>query len=164
MNEKNIREKYTKITKTLIKKKLTISTMESCSAGQIASLLTDTEGSSAIMKGAFITYCNEAKVMQGVSGEIIEKYGVYSKETAEAMAKACADAYGADIGIGITGTFGNIDENNSDSCPGKVYFAISFSGDICSYKIDIPAQKSRFEYKLAAADSVADKLIGLLPA
>lgn len=47
--------------------------------------------------------------MQGVPAEVIGKYTVYSKETAEAMARACADAYKADIGIGVTGTMGNID-------------------------------------------------------
>ena len=65
---------------------MTITTMESATSGQIASLITDTEGSSAILKGAFITYCNEAKIMQGVPAEILDKYTVYSKETAEAMA------------------------------------------------------------------------------
>ena len=75
------------LTKLLIEKKLTITTMESATSGQIASLITDTEGSSAVLKGAFVTYCNEAKIMQGVPAEIIDKYTVYSTQTAEAMAK-----------------------------------------------------------------------------
>ena len=123
--EKQIREKYEKITKTLIEKRLTITTMESCTAGMVASLLTDTEGSSAVLRGAFITYSNEAKIMQGVPAEIIEKYGVYSEETARAMAAACRKAYGADFGIGVTGTMGNADPENNDSVPGEVYFAIA---------------------------------------
>ena len=79
---------------------MTITTMESATSGQIASLITDTEGSSAVLKGAFVTYCNEAKIMQGVPAEIIDKYTVYSTQTAEAMAKACTAVYQADIGIG----------------------------------------------------------------
>ena len=51
--------------------------------------------------------------MQGVPAEVIGKYAVYSKETAEAMARGCADAYKADIGIDVTGTMGNIDPANS---------------------------------------------------
>ena len=51
--------------------------------------------------------------MQGVPAEVIGKYTVYSKETAEAMARGCADAYKADIGIDVTGTMGNIDPANS---------------------------------------------------
>ena len=63
--EKKVRDKFRFITKTLIEKELTITTMESCTSGFIASLLTDTEGSSAIFRGAFVTYSNEAKIMQG---------------------------------------------------------------------------------------------------
>lgn len=108
-NESDIRHDYRKLTKLLIERGMTITTMESATSGQIASLITDTEGSSAVLKGAFVTYCNEAKIMQGVPAEILEKYTVYSKETAEAMAKACAKAYKANIGIGVTGTMGNAD-------------------------------------------------------
>ena len=98
-NESDIIKDYHNLTKLLIEKNMTITTMESATSGQIASLITDTEGSSAILKGAFITYCNEAKIMQGVPAEILDKYTVYSKETAEAMAKACAKTYNANIGI-----------------------------------------------------------------
>ena len=107
-HEADIRNDYRKLTKLLIEKNLTITTMESATSGQIASLITDTEGSSAVLKGAFVTYCNEAKIMQGVPAEVLDTYTVYSKETAEAMARACAEAYNADIGIGVTGTMGNI--------------------------------------------------------
>jgi len=51
--------------------------------------------------------------MQGVDPDILEKYSVYSEETAIEMAKACAKTYQTMIGIGITGTMGNIDPNNS---------------------------------------------------
>ena len=65
--EENVREKYDNLVKYLIKSNISITTMESCTAGQIASLLTDTSGSSAIIKGAFISYSNEAKIRLGVS-------------------------------------------------------------------------------------------------
>ena len=155
-------DKYEKITKTLIERNMTISTMESCTAGLIASLLTDTEGSSAILKGAFVTYSNMAKIKQGVPAKIIEEKGVYSADTAEAMARACKDAYGADVGIGITGTFGNLDPNNSDSEAGVVYFAIDFKGEVLSRKCTLEYCKSRYEYKLLAADYVADTFLELM--
>lgn len=43
-NEREIRNDYRKITETLIEKGKTITTMESCTSGLIASLITDTEG------------------------------------------------------------------------------------------------------------------------
>ncbi len=158
--EANIRNDYRKLTKLLIEKKMTVTTMESATSGQIASLITDTEGSSAVLRGAFITYCNEAKIMQGVPAEIIGKYTVYSKETAEAMARACVNAYKADIGIGVTGTMGNVDPNNPEaSVPGQVYFAIGVNGEIKSYHIELKPQPTRLAYKLAVAKEIYDVLM-----
>ena len=156
-HEADIRNDYRKLTKLLIEKNLTITTMESATSGQIASLITDTEGSSAVLKGAFVTYCNEAKIIQGVPAEVLDTYTVYSKETAEAMARACTEAYNADIGIGVTGTMGNIDPSNPDaSVPGQVYFAI---GEIQSYYIELEPQPTRLAYKLAVAKEIYDELM-----
>lgn len=58
-------------------KGITISTMESITSGLVASLITDTEGSSAVLKEAFITYSNEAKIREGVSAGVIRRYSVY---------------------------------------------------------------------------------------
>ena len=156
--EKNVRVKFRHITKTLIEKKLTITTMESCTSGLVASLLTDTEGSSAVMKGAFVTYSNEAKIQQNVPAEVIEKYGVYSEETAVEMAKASQRAYKADIAVGVTGTMGNVDPANNDSTPGEVFFAIAHGESAPSFHIFVPAQGSRYEYKLYVADAIADEI------
>ena len=158
--EAAIRNDYRKLTKLLIEKNLTITTMESATSGQIASLITDTEGPSAVLKWACVTYCNEAKIMQGVPAEVLDKYTVYSKETAEAMARACTEAYNADIGIGVTGTMGNIDLANPDaSVPGQVYFAIGIKGEIQSYYVELDPQPSRLAYKLAVAKEIYDALI-----
>lgn len=161
--EQEIRNDYRSITKLLIEKKLTITTMESATSGQIASLITDTEGASAVMKGAFVTYSNEAKILQGVPAEIIDTYSVYSAETAKEMAKACRASYGANIGIGVTGTMGNVDPANTEaSVPGEVYFALCVNGDVSDYHITLAPQPSRFAYKLAVAKEIADVLMPLL--
>lgn len=162
MDETIVRKKYSKITKFLIRNQLQITTMESCTSGLVASLLTDTEGASAIFKGAFITYSNEAKIQQGVPKEIIDKFGVYSEETASAMAEAARRAYNASISIGITGTMGNIDPANNDSTPGEIFFAISYQDTTTSYSANIPYQESRYDYKLCVADLIADQLISML--
>ncbi len=162
-DEHAVRKDYAILTKRLIENNLTITTMESATSGQIASLITDTEGASAIFKGAFITYCNEAKLMQGVPAEILDEYTVYSKETAAAMAKACAKAYNADIGIGVTGTMGNVDPANPDaSSPGQVYFAIDLKGNTEAYYIELEPQPTRLSYKLAVAKEIYDVLIKMI--
>lgn len=136
--------------------------MESATSGQVASLITDTEGSSAIMKGAFITYSNEAKICQGVPAETIATYGVYSRETARAMAVACRKAYGADLSIGVTGTMGNVDPVNADSVPGQVYFALDIEGKVKDYYRELPPQDSRYGYKLLVAKEIVEQLLPLV--
>ena len=161
MTEAEVRGKYEALTKRLIEKGITITTMESCTAGQVASLITDTEGSSAILKGAFITYSNQAKILQGVPAEVIGKYGVYSEQTAAAMAAACRKCYGADIGLGVTGSFGNVDPNNRDSVPGRVFFAIESVQGTSHETLELPPQKDRHAYKLYTAGLIADRLLAL---
>ncbi len=156
--EKEVREKYDRLVKHLIKSNISVTTMESCTAGQIASLLTDTPGSSAILKGAFVTYSNEAKIRMGVSEEILNGYGVYSKETAAEMARACREFYDADTGIGVTGSFGNADPNNKDRVPGEVFFAISTREGTESFYCEVPEQPSRLYYKLYMANVIADEI------
>ncbi len=162
--EASVRRKYEALTKFLIARSITVTTMESCTSGQLASLITDTEGASAVLKGAFVTYSNEGKIREGVPAQTIEQYGVYSVETAAAMAKACRTAYRADIGIGITGSFGNVDPNNPDSVPGEVYFAFDTGEGTKEYHCSVPAQSDRFSYKLYMADLVADRLKEVLGA
>ena len=111
-----------KIIHKLIDAHRTISTMESCTAGLIASTITDTEGASAIFPGGYVTYLNETKVFIGVDKNVIAQYGVYSKECAEEMAKTVQKKMKTDIAIGITGTTGNLDPNNADSVQGVAFF------------------------------------------
>lgn len=155
--EHKVREKYRKLTLYLIEKGLFVTAMESCTGGMIASLITDTEGASSIIKGAFVTYSNEAKIRMGVPAEVIKEHTVYSKETAMAMAASCADLYDADIGIGITGTFGNPDPSTPSSVR-KVYFAFCCRGKCEAFEVQLREMPTRHEYKLLAASEVCDRL------
>ncbi|MBR1560766.1 MAG: CinA family protein [Clostridia bacterium] len=150
---------WREVTLTLIRRGQTISTMESCTGGLIASLITDTEGASEVLKGAFVTYCNAAKVMQGVPAEVIERYGVYSVETAEAMARACKRAYAADIGVGVTGTLGRPDPNNSDSVPGQVWYAVVRDGRTVTEALALPPLDSRAACKRYVAEKIGAALL-----
>lgn len=159
-----IQKKYNKITQLLIAKNMEITTMESCTSGLIATLLTNVENSSRILKGAFVTYSNQAKIMQGVNENVIKENGVYSFETALSMAKACMQAYDADIGIGITGVFGNIDPNNKEGRVGTVFIAITHPLYEHQIKIEIPENLNRFQSKLYVANEIAEQLMMMLEA
>ena len=161
-DQAKVREEYGKLTRLLIERKVSIATMESCTGGMIASLLTDTEGSSEVFRGSYVTYSNEAKVQSGVPKETVERFGVYSAETAASMAEACRNALKTEIGLGITGSFGNADPANADSVPGEVFFAIATSNGTKGFHCSIPRQSSRLAYKFYIADVVSGKLFDMI--
>ena len=153
---------YSEIAKSLIEKGYSISTMESCTSGLIATLLTNESGASAIIKGAFVTYSNEAKIMQGVDPNCIEKYSVYSIETAIEMAKACRKNYDTYIGIGVTGIIDRPDPNNKTDNK-NIYYAIVFGSDCITNTVSIPENiTDRFDRKLYVANNIGIHLSDLL--
>ena len=153
---KNNDKLYKGITESLIKHNLTISTMESCTAGLIATLLTNTEGTR--LKGAFVTCSNEATIMQGVSEECITKNGVYSIETAVEMARACKKAYNSNIGIGITGSIDRPNTNNYNI----IYYAIIINNKVFTGKYIPDSNIERFRQKNYIANHIGIDLIVML--
>ena len=151
-----------KIVKKLIDNKLTIATMESCTGGGIVNEITNISGASAVMKESFITYCNEAKIKHGVPKEVIEKYTVYSKETAIKMAKAAKKEADSDIAIGITGQLGRIDPNNPVEKLNHVWFAIIDGNDNIVNKEIVVQDDDRIKQKEYAINEVANVLINLV--
>lgn len=149
------------VTKKLIERNITISTMESCTSGLLCSTLTNTEGASSVVIGGYITYCNEQKVRCGVPKEIIDTFGVYSLECAKFMALAAKKNSKSDIAIGVTGSLGNIDVNNKDSVVGDVYYGIASDDGIFVSKIKLPEDilfKGREEQKKYVVEIVLGKL------
>lgn len=161
-NELVIRDKYKLLVEKLISMKKTISTMESCTGGLIASLITDHEGASNVLKEAFVTYSNEAKIKQGVPEEYIKDFGVYSYEVSLKMCSVSKENTGSDISIGITGTFANADPNNNDSVPGLVFYTIYYDGDYYQHQLNVPTDKDRYNSKLFVADKIVDTFLAII--
>ena len=152
-----------RIINSLIERQITISTMESCTSGMIASMITDTSGASAVFPGGFVTYLNETKVFAGVDEKIIQEYGVYSGECAKAMAETVREKLNTDIGIGITGTTGNLDPNNADSVQGQAFFSIVWEESVFVDEIHVDVTgKSRHGIKQLYADRVFEKLAEII--
>ena len=151
------------VIKTLIEKQTTISTMESCTSGLIASMITDTEGASAIFPGGYVTYSNKTKMLVGVDEQVLRQYGVYSRECAQAMAKTIQEKLHTDISIGVTGTTGNVDPNNADSVQGKMFFCIRIQNMPYTYEVNTEVTGgSRHEIKQFYADQIFEKLSDLI--
>jgi len=85
----------------------TVGVGESCTGGLLGARLTARAGSSAYVLGSVAAYHDRAKTsLLGVPPELIEAHGAVSAEVAEALADGARRAFGADVGIGLTGIAG----------------------------------------------------------
>ncbi len=83
---------------------MTVSTAESCTGGRIAAAITAESGASRYFEGGVVAYQNEVKErMLGVPAEMIEKYGVVSREVAEEMVKGACRLFHTDYALASTG-------------------------------------------------------------
>ena len=91
----------------LIEKGERMATVESCTGGGIAKLMTDLAGSSAVFECGFVTYSNESKQqMVDVSSQALEKFGAVSEQVAAEMASGALKKANAGITVSVTGIAG----------------------------------------------------------
>lgn len=147
------------LVKKLVSQKITISTMESCTGGGVANSITNIEGASEILKFSAVTYSNEFKIKMGVSSEIIDKYSVYSMETAEEMSKNISKFTGSILGVGITGKLNRVDINNPYGEDNVVFVSIydSRTKNFLNAKVEA-VRGSRKENK----ELVIEKIISMI--
>ena len=114
-----------KIGTLLSQRKLKLATVESCTGGSLAKLITDVPGASEWFDCGFITYSNESKVrFVNVPEELIVQNGAVSQKVALAMAKGALDVTGVDIAISTTGIAGP-DGGSLDKPVGTVCFGFA---------------------------------------
>ena len=85
----------------------TVSTVESCTGGLLAEMMTDVAGASAVFPGGFVTYCNLAKTeLAGVPAAMIEQHSPVSEPVAIAMAEGARERLHTDFALAVTGVAG----------------------------------------------------------
>jgi len=93
--------------RALLEAKKTVAIAESCTAGLIAALFTETPGSSAALLEGAVVYSNEAKVRAcNVRPETLQAHGAVSAQVAAELAAGIRARSGADIGLAVTGIAG----------------------------------------------------------
>lgn len=115
----------------------TISTMESCTGGFLANSITNIEDSSKVFKFGAVTYSNEYKIKMGVDSNIIDKYTVYSIETAISMSKVICSFTNSDYGVGITGKLNKQDDSNPYGSNNVVYVSVYDKSEDKTYTMTI---------------------------
>ena len=149
--------------KILTEKNKTISTMESCTGGFIANEITNAPGASNVFKFGAVTYSNEYKIKLGVDKDIIDRYTVYSIETAKEMSKKISDYTNSNLGIGITGKLNRADENNNFGNNNEVFICV-YDRSADKYHISslFVKEQSRKDNKLLIANEVINILKSIL--
>ena len=93
--------------KLLIRKKIKISVVESCTGGLLASAITSISGASKIFNLGLITYSNQAKIkILRVNKNIIKRFGAVSYECCYAMVNNLSRISKTNINVSITGIAG----------------------------------------------------------
>lgn len=147
------------IIEELIKNDKTISTMESCTGGGVANAITNIEGASDVFKFSAVTYSNEFKIKMGVSKNVIDKYSVYSRETADEMSKNISLFTSSNYGIGITGKLNKVDKNNPYGKDNIVYISIYDKDNNKYYNAVVEATcTNRKENKELVINKITDML------
>ncbi len=143
----------------LTENKKTIATMESCTGGGVANAITNIEGASEVLKFSAVTYSNEYKIKMGVNSDVIDKYSVYSMETAIEMSTNIAKFANSNYGVGITGKLNRVDKNNPFGADNIVFISIYDRDHNQYYNTSVEATKgSRAENK----ELVIQKIVSIL--
>lgn len=103
---------------------LTVATAESLTGGMLGATITAVAGSSLSYVGGVVSYATRVKqeVLQ-VPADVIDTYGVVSRECALAMAHGVRRLLGADLGVATTGVAGPGGQDGLDA--GTVWIAVT---------------------------------------
>lgn len=136
----------------LIRKKLTISTAESCTGGLVAATLINYPGISAVFYEGVVTYSNQSKMKRlNVKECTLKKHGAVSFQTAEEMAEGIAKSAGTNIGISTTGIAGP-GGGTEEKPVGLVYLGLYINGTVKSKELRLRGDRNEIRqetvYKL----------------
>lgn len=113
----------------------TLSTAESCTAGQISAAITAVPGSSTYFKGGVVCYMNEVKTkLLGVSAELLEEKGAVTEEVAREMVKGAITAMGTTYALAVTGYAGP--GGGPEAPVGTIWIAVGNLEEVETRKLD----------------------------
>ncbi len=141
------------IGKILKQQHRTLATVESCTGGYIAHLITSVSGSSAYYKGSIVSYANEVKEnLLHVPAEILKQHGAVSEETVRAMVQGALDALHTDYAVATSGIMGP-DGGTTEKPVGTVWIAVGNRQEISTLRLDLRFDRIR-NIQLTAAQAL----------
>lgn len=145
----------------LNKKKLTISTAESFTGGELSKLLTSIPGSSKYFLGGMVAYDAYKKIeILGVSEKTIREKTVVSAEVAQEMSLGAQKLFRTAISLSTTGVAGpNTDEFNNEI--GTAFYSIRINEFEKTSRIHLP-HFERTDFVSFASQRVLQDLVEIL--
>ena len=132
-------------------KKLHIALAESCTGGTIAQMLTAVAGASQVLELGVVSYSERIKSkVINVQKATLEKFTVYSAETAREMALGVLALADADLAVGVTGLAGP-GGGTAEKPVGLVYIAVGNAADLRVREFHFSGGRSEIRQKAAAA-------------
>lgn len=151
-----------KVIKKLIRKKITISIVESCTGGLIASEITSVPNSSNIFNLGLVTYSNQSKEkLLKIKKQNLKKYGAVSAQICKDMVENLFKISKTDLCISTTGIAGP--SGGSKFKPvGLVYVGIKFKKNckIYMYNFNKKLERNKIQKKTVnIIFNILDKMI-----
>lgn len=124
-------------------KKLTISTAESCTGGNIAHEITSIAGSSDYFMGSVVSYSNDVKQsVLGVTSLALESDGAVSRIVVEQMCNGVTSLLGTQCGISTSGIAGP-GGGSAEKPVGTVWICAKCGDNIVSERYHFPGTRDR---------------------
>lgn len=109
----------------LKRKDLTISTAESCTGGNISTLITSVSGSSSYFIGSVVSYATSVKTsVLGVNQKDIDQHSVVSEQVAKQMALGACKVLKTNLAVSTTGVAGP-NKGEDDNEVGTVWVSVT---------------------------------------
>ncbi|MBB4805850.1 nicotinamide-nucleotide amidase [Chryseobacterium defluvii] len=145
----------------LSERKLTISTAESCTGGELAKMITSNSGSSKYFLGGMVAYATEKKIeILKVSQETVNQYTVVSEQVAQEMAEGCQKLFDTHISLSTTGVAGP-GKGEDGKEVGTVFYTIRIKDKEQTSKLYMP-HLERLDFMNFVSQKVIQDLIGML--
>lgn len=161
--DQQIINKVTKISQKLIKNKLTITFVESCTGGLMSAIFTEIAGASQFLNCSIVTYSNEAKItLANVKSSTIENHGAVSSQAASEMAVGSLDKSKSDIALSITGIAGPTGATPTKPI-GLVYIAIATNDKVEVKKFNFSGDRSQIRLQtIKSALDIIESTINMI--
>ncbi len=121
----------------------TVAVAESCTAGMLASRITEVPGASAWFAGGFVVYGEAMKTrLLGLDEALVRQHGVVSEAVAVAMAESARHRTGASCALSITGEAGP-EPSTPGIEPGTVWIGLATPNAASARLYRFPAGRER---------------------